>query len=187
MVILASSSPRRSQILNQLGIEHRVISHNTDENNLVNETIIEYVKRLSTNKALDIAEIVSANDVIVGADTMVVLNGEWLGKPINPKSAEIALLKLSGKVHEVYTGFTILRNSDKKMVVDYELTKVYFKTLSKEEILAYIETKEPFDKAGGYGFQGFGARFIYRIEGCFYNVMGLPASKVYGALKEFGF
>ncbi|MCX7835154.1 MAG: Maf family protein [bacterium] len=182
-LILASSSPRRSEILYKIGLTHEIIQPNVPEERKANETIQEHVVRLSKEKVQFVANNVNEDAFILGADTMVVLEDKWLGKPSNEEEAFQILSLLSGKSHLVYTGFTILYNKYNKIISDYEVTKVFFKTLQPDEICEYILTGEPFDKAGAYGFQGFGARYIYRIEGCFYNVMGLPASKVYEALK----
>ena len=123
--------------------------------------------------------------IIITADTIVVLNKEILGKPINEKDAFKILNKLSGKTHIVYTGFAISNLQEEKTIIDYEKTLVTFRKLNRKEILDYIRTGSPMDKAGAYGIQDdFGAVFIKKINGCYYNVVGLPLSKVYSTLQK---
>lgn len=186
-LILASASSRRSEILNRIGIVHEVLIPTVCETPKKDESIIEFVVRLSKEKAISVTSLLNEPKIVLGADTMVVLEEKWLGKPQSEEDAYQMLLSLSGRSHFVYTGFTLLRTIDNYIISDYEITKVFFKPLQIDEIRDYIITGEPLDKAGAYGLQGYGARYIHRIEGCFYNVMGLPASKVYESLKKIGF
>lgn len=184
-IILASSSPRRYNLLNQVGIDFEVIPSSIEEIIDPQKTPEENVAYLSELKALDVSKNVD-NAFIVGADTIVVLNGKILGKPKDEKNAFDMLKLLSNKEHKVYTGFTILDKPTNKKVSDYELTVVKFRELEDEEIWTYISTKSPIDKAGAYGIQDdFGALFVERINGCFYNVVGFPLTKFYLTLKKF--
>ena len=123
--------------------------------------------------------------MIIGADTVVVLNNQILGKPKDAKQAKEILQQLSGKTHEVYTGFAIVEKPSGEMLSEFEKTLVSFRKLADEEIDRYIQSGSPFDKAGGYGIQDQGALFVQKIDGCFYNVMGLPVTKLYQALEKF--
>ena len=125
------------------------------------------------------------NGIVITADTIVVLNDEIIGKPQNKIDAKNILQKLSGKKHVVYTGFSLINKTENKVITDFSKTKVYFKELSLKEIIDYISTGSPMDKAGAYGIQDdFGAVFVKKIEGCYYNVLGFPVSKIYEGLKN---
>ena len=177
-LILASASPRRKEILNQVGAEFiTIVSH--IEEHMTQTNPKELVQKLSYEKATEVAKRVDAtNAVILGADTVVVLENKILGKPSSMSEAEQMLEMLSGKVHEVDTGDRIY---DVSFV---EQTKVEFYPLTKEEILSYIATGESMDKAGAYALQGQSAPYIARIEGDYYNVVGLPIAKIYQELKR---
>jgi len=182
-IYLASNSPRRKQMLKMLGIDFKVISVDLDEIFLNNESPVKTVKRLAEEK-LKLAREKVSNGVIITADTIVVIDNKRIGKPTNKKNAERILTLLSGKSHFVYTGFSIYNKERKKQITDYSKTKVTFRELTKTEIREYVKTGDPMDKAGAYGIQDdYGAVFVEEISGCYYNVLGFPASKIYTALK----
>jgi septum formation protein len=146
--------------------------------------------QMARGKAEEVWKITSARQetsdgLVLGADTIVVMNGEYLGKPCDENEARKMLSFLSGKWHRVYTGVALVHKT--KSTFAYEMTKVHFRTLSTEEIDGYLRTGEPMDKAGAYGIQGVGAVLVDRIEGCFYNVMGLPLARLALLLKDYGF
>lgn len=181
-IYLASKSPRREKLLKQLGIKFKTQSLDFDENISDGENPIRTVKRLALHKS-DYAVKVIKKGIIITADTIVVLDKKIIGKPINKKDAYQILSNLSGRTHTVYTGFAIRNTKDNKFIIDYEKTKVTFRKLTKKEIIDYIRTGSPMDKAGAYGIQDdFGAVFVKRIEGCYYNVVGLPLPKIYTSL-----
>lgn len=183
-IYLASKSPRRKKLLNQLGIKFKSFDVDLNEIFIKNETPIKTVKRLALEKLLG-AEKVKSNGIIITADTIVVLNNEIIGKPKNEKDAKIILKKLSNNKHFVYTGFAVKNCITKKLVVSYEKTEVTFRSLTPKEIDEYVKTGSPMDKAGAYGIQDdFGAVFVSKINGCYYNVVGLPLSKLYPAINE---
>ena len=182
-IILASKSPRRKQILEQVGLDFTVEISDFDETQIKFKTPQEMVKKLSLEKAKIIAQK-NPNAIVIGADTDVFLNGEILGKPKSKQDAVRILKLLSGKVHEVVTGFTVI--SDKKSITKHVTSKVKFKKLTEAEIKAYVATGEPMDKAGGYGIQDKGGVFIENIEGDYFNIVGLPIFAVSEVLKKFG-
>jgi septum formation protein len=184
-IILASSSPRRKQILEQVGLKFTVEVSDYEENPIPGMSPSVFVETLSLGKAKAVAK--NHNDaIIIGADTIVVLDNQILGKPKTKEDAMQMLKKLSGNTHAVFTGFTIIDTANKKTITNHVETKIRFKKLSKEEIAAYIETGEPMDKAGAYGVQDRGALFVEHIEGDYSSVMGLPILKIFEILKEFG-
>ena len=183
-IYLASKSPRRRKLLKQLNINFKSFAVDVNENISETEKPVHIVKRLANEKLKKAKEKVK-NGIIITADTIVVLDGKVIGKPESTKNAKTILKKLSGRVHKVYTGFS-LWNSDKKIIItDYEKTIVEFRNLCDREIDDYIKTGSPMDKAGAYGIQDdFGAVFIKKINGCYYNVVGLPLTKVYQTLMD---
>lgn len=183
-IILASSSPRRIELLNQIGINPEVIKSQIEEIVRENETPEQISMSLAFRKAYDVASK-HQQGVFIGADTIVVLDNEILGKPKDEEDAFFMLKKLSNKEHYVITGFSILDLANRIKVVDYEKTKVIFNELSDERIAAYIKTQEPLDKAAAYGIQGKGALLVNKIEGCYFNVVGLPLSKLEYYLRSF--
>jgi septum formation protein len=184
-IILASQSPRRSQLLKQIGITFSVHPSGIHEEIDTASSFIENVKRLSLHKAEDIANIKS-NGIIVGSDTIVVIDQSVLGKPNSQENAIEMLKKLSGKTHTVYTGFALVDVQTKKTYSDHDETEVTFRDLHDDEIVSYVTTGSPMDKAGAYGIQDdFGAVFVKKINGDYYTVVGLPLSKFYTALKNF--
>jgi septum formation protein len=183
-IYLASQSPRRKILLTQLGLKFQTFSFDLTEEFIANESPIKTVKRLAKEK-MRIAETIKTDGIILTADTVVVLNNEIIGKPKNKKNAKELLENLSGNKHYVYTGFAIKNSISKNEIVDYQKTEVVFRKLNLNEIKEYIASGSPMDKAGAYGIQDdFGAVFVSKINGCYYNVVGLPLSKVYSALLE---
>ena len=183
-IYLASKSPRRRRLLKQLGIKFRAFSVNSVEDFLDGEHPVECVKRIALEK-MDIAKLRVENSIIITADTIVVLGKKVIGKPTSKIDAINILSLLSGKVHTVYTGFCVLNQKTNKNFVDYESTEVEFRPLKKDEIVDYVEGGSPMDKAGAYGIQDdFGAVFVKRINGCYYNVVGLPLTKLYSVLRK---
>lgn len=180
-LILASASPRRQVILNMIGLNPVIHPSNVHEpHSLIDpaETVIEHSK----HKVLEVAKIYDEETFIVGADTIVFIENIMLGKPKSKQDAKRLINILSGKNHEVYTGICIEYKN--KIITDYEKTIVEFKHLSPDEIDDYILTNEPFDKAGGYGIQGFGSQFIKSVSGCYFNVMGFPVHLFYNMVKN---
>ena len=196
-LILASGSPRRHELLNTAQLAHQVIVSGADE--AVQETDPRaMVEALSARKAQEVCERILADPLsagleadadfaVIGADTVVALDGEILGKPGSEADAAHMLRMLSGRVHHVLTGVTLhgrIRGEEKVCTFSEE-SCVHVALLSEEEIRAYIATKEPMDKAGAYGIQGAFGKFVNRIEGDYFNIVGLPVSSVYRRLKQF--
>ena len=185
-LILASASSRRAEILRSAGIVFESLSVGIDETPWHSEAPNHLVRRLAQAKAAAAADRVSGAAIVLGADTEVVVDGEVLGKPIADHDACEMLRRLSGRVHEVITGLDLIRLPDRATRSEQEVTRVTFAALSAEEINGYVATGEPFDKAGGYAIQGRAGRFITRVEGCYFNVVGLPLSRLCRALLELG-
>ncbi|KYH34476.1 septum formation protein Maf [Clostridium tepidiprofundi DSM 19306] len=185
-IILASASPRRKELLDQIGVSFKVIPSKVDENfDMLKGTIESKVEELAYIKAKEVAQKVNKG-LILGADTIVVIDEEILGKPLNDEDAFNMLSRLSGREHKVITGIALIDVDNNRHRVTHESTKVIFDTLTKERIIEYIKTGEPNGKAGAYAIQGRAAVFVKKIEGCYFNVVGLPISKVNSILKEFG-
>ncbi|HET6420575.1 MAG TPA: Maf family nucleotide pyrophosphatase [Geobacteraceae bacterium] len=184
-IILASASPRRVELLASAGISFEVAPGNIPEACIPGETPEEHVLRLSREKALDVAGKTQGR-FFIGADTIVVCEGEIMGKPADSADAERMLRKLSGAVHEVITGFTVYDREKDVFESRAVSTRVYFKQLYNEEIRSYIATGCPFDKAGAYAIQGGAAYMIPKIEGSYTNVVGLPLCEVVEALRKTG-
>ncbi len=186
--ILASQSPRRRELLNAIGLNFEVIVSDADESSVSPEGIAPgmYVQELALIKAAATAKkvLTRKNAVIIAADTIVVLDGKILGKPKDENNAFEMLSSLSGRSHEVYTGYCVMRIKDGFTVCSNVKTDVIFKELNEDEIKSYIRTKEPMDKAGAYGIQGLGGMLIKGIEGDYANVVGLPVSALYDTLKN---
>jgi len=183
-IFLASKSPRRRKLLTQLNLKFKSFSVDMDEKICKNEIPSRAVVRLSKEK-LDLAKEKVQDGIIITADTIVVLNKMILGKPESKKDAYRILRLLSGKTHTVYTGYSIYNSANNKTITEYEKTKVTFRMLTDDEIEEYIQGGSPMDKAGAYGIQDdFGAVFIQKINGCYYNVVGLPLAKFYHALLK---
>lgn len=181
-IYLASKSPRRKKLLKQLGIRFRSISVNTDEKILPGEKPYQSVIRIAQEK-MNAAKKKIKSGIIITADTIVFLDNKILGKPLDKKSAFRMLKKLSGRTHQVYSAYCIYNYENDRMITEYVKTDVTFRKLLDSEINDYIKSGSPMDKAGAYGIQDdFGAVFVDRINGCYYNVVGLPLSKFYHAL-----
>jgi len=187
-IILASKSPRRQELLNQIGIPYEVVASKVDEKCVGDLPPDQLVEALAKIKAEDVAKnlpLKQEDFLVIGADTIVVLDNKILGKPISSVDAKNMLQSLSGKMHKVYTGVAIIDTKSSTWEVFTQKTKVYMKTMTLEEIEAYVLTKEPLDKAGSYGIQGKGGVFVEKIEGDYFSVMGLPIGKLYDYLKKF--
>lgn len=180
MLVLASQSPRRAEILRNAGIPFVVRVAPVDETPLDGEKPEHYVQRLAEAKT----RAVPANDseIVLGADTTVVVHGQILGKPADAADARRMLELLAGRSHEVMTGIAIRRGED--VTSDCAVTAVWFSPMSHREIDDYVASGEPMDKAGAYAIQGLASRFIEKVEGCYFNVVGLPVSLVYRHLKS---
>lgn len=193
-IILASASPRRKELLNQIGLEFSVLFASGEE--LITETEPSLaVQRLAQEKAGAVFDLLqkkeptrAANGVVIGADTVVAFEGKMLGKPKNTAEAARMISRLAGNTHQVYTGVSIQweQAGEKKEVTFYECTHVTVCPMSKEEVLSYVLTGECADKAGAYGIQGRFAAFVQKIDGDYNNVVGLPVGRVYQELKKAG-
>ena len=183
-IILASQSPRRQELLNNIGVTFEIIKSNFSEDisdtNKSPETIAE---ELAYGKAKDVSDKLDSG-VILGADTIVVFEGEIYGKPKDEEDANRMLNILSGNTHQVITGVSIIDKDNNKTLIGHEVTNVTFNKLTQDEIKEYIKSGDYKGKAGGYGIQNKGSILINKIEGCYFNVVGLPINKVYRMLKE---
>jgi septum formation protein len=181
--ILASASPRRDELLRLLGLDFRVSPSGADESFFKGESPMAHVRRLSGEKAGAVADG-NPDSWVLGADTIVVIDGEVLGKPETTEEAGNMLRKLSSREHTVYTGFTIMKMNTSITEGSVVASAVVFRDIPEDEIAWYIHSKEPYDKAGGYAVQGMGAFFIREIRGSYTNVMGLPLCEVVDVLKN---
>ena len=183
--ILASASERRQELLKRIVDDFDIIISNFDEDAIkFNGNVEEYVIKIAEGKALDVLSRVSEDSIIIAADTIVVNGDKILGKPKDEEEAYNMLNELRGKVHRVYSALVVINSKTNKVKKESIFTEVKFKDLTNEEILKYISTKEPLDKAGAYGIQGFGGVFVERINGCYYNVVGLPLNLLNNILEE---
>ena len=186
-IILASGSPRRRELLTQIGLEYTVIPSKKEE--ILRFTQPEdIVKDLSLQKAQDIAENAEVGTMVIGSDTVVSLDGEILGKPHTSENAVAMLMRLEGRSHQVYTGVSVVikgmaADGTDAIISFAEKTDVHVYPMTEEEIQAYVATGDPLDKAGAYGIQGIFAKHVQGISGCYYNVMGLPIGRLYQELK----
>lgn len=185
-LILGSASPRRAEILRDAGLSFSVLSSAVDETPIPNESPSDLVTRLAQAKAELVAARAVGPAIVIGADTVVVLEARILGKPRSSDDARRMLELLSGRTHSVLTGVSLIRLPDAERRHFVESTLVSFAQLSPDEISRYLSTGEPLDKAGAYGIQGFAGRYIPRIEGCYFNVVGLPLSRLFLTLRELG-
>lgn len=200
-IVLASASPRRRELLTQIGLTFEIMVSDVEEK--VTTTVpAQVVQELSRQKAEAVLALLEAEDdrmsndgekpesealLVIGADTIVACDGMILGKPKDEADAVRMLKQLAGRSHEVYTGVTFAYKGENREIYSfYEATTVYFAPMTDEEIQTYVNTKDPLDKAGSYGIQGFCARYITGIEGDYNNVVGLPVGRVYQELKRFG-
>lgn len=182
-IVLASASPRRSELMTLAGMQFAVCSADICETPLPDEKPDEHVSRLSREKARAVAAYVEGR-FFIGADTVVVLDGQILGKPVDDKDAFRMLSALSGRSHTVITGFTVLDRDSGESVTKTVVTDVNFKHLDDNEICAYIATGCPMDKAGAYAMQGGAVHFVQSIRGSYTNVIGLPMTELYETLKD---
>ena len=188
MLILASASPRRHELLTQAGLKFKITAANLNEDLLENEPAAAYVQRLAEEKAQAVWNLHESLDtpedplVVLGADTCVVVDGHILGKPTDTADARRMLELLSGRTHAVLTGIAVVTGT--KVLRDLDITQVTFNCVTDSEIAQYIVSGEPLDKAGAYAIQGYAARWIPRIEGCYFNVVGLPIARTIALLAE---
>ena len=184
-LVLASSSPRRARILQSVGWQFEAMPVDIDETPKPGEEAIAYVERLSREKA-EARSRLSPESVVLGADTTVVIDGAVLGKPRDEDEAREMLTRLSGRWHEVITGLTLCRGGENGTpLVAHESTRVLFATMSADEIDWYVSTGEPMDKAGAYAIQGKAALFIEKIEGDYWNIVGLPMQLLFNMARQF--
>jgi len=183
MIVLASQSPRRREILTQAGLKFTVRVPGVEEVRGPGELPEDYVERLARDKATSVVE--APQEFVLGADTIVLVDGEILEKPHTVKEAARMLTLLAGRAHEVLTGVCLIHNGQAQCGV--ERTTVRFAAMSGDEIAAYAASGEPLDKAGAYAIQGLASRHITGIEGCYFNVVGLPVARVYRMLKDAGY
>jgi septum formation protein len=184
-IILASASPRRKELLKKLGLKFKVEPSDYEEERHYELEPHELARKLSLAKARDVATKYE-NAIIIAADTFGILDDKVLGKPHNEAEAKKILEMISGRCHSVITGFTIIDTESNKTLSRSVETKVFIKKLTPAEISAYVKLKEPLDKAGAYAIQGLGSVIVERIEGDYYNVIGLPLAALAESLKEFG-
>lgn len=186
-VILASASERRQELLGRIIDSFDIMVSNFDESTVVFDGSIDnYVKEISIGKALEVKERLDSDAIIISADTVVTFNGRILGKPKDEDDAFQMLKSLQGRSHKVYTGITVI-NTKKNIIKQKSVsTEVTFSKISDDEIIKYIKTGEPLDKAGSYGIQGKGGVFVESISGCYYNVVGLPLNRLKAILEEIG-
>jgi septum formation protein len=185
-LILASASPRRAEILRDAGISFTVLSSAVDETPLPGETASDLVRRIAAGKAELVAARAIGPAIVIAADTVVSLEGAILGKPRTSDDARQMLERLSGRTHSVITGVSLIRLPDVERREFTEMTQVHFSALSNDEIVRYLSSGEPFDKAGSYAIQGVAGRFIPRIDGCYFNVVGLPLARLCRELLTLG-
>jgi septum formation protein len=183
-IILASSSPRRKELLNQLGLKFEVAKSNFEEDMSLNMKPKSLARFLSRKKAEDVATKYD-DAIIIAADTFISLGDEILGKPHTKERAKKMLRKISGKTLDVITGFTVMDTKSNKKISKSIITKVFIRNLNNSEIKSYVATKEPLDKAGAFGIQEKGVLLIKKIEGSYTNVVGLPLTELVYVLKSF--
>ena len=183
-IVLASQSPRRRDLLKQIGLEFEIDPSNYEEDMSLKMEPNKLAEHLSLGKAKDVSQR-HKDSIIISADTIVAVDDEVFGKPQTPEKAKYMLQKLSGRAHSVITGFTVIDTGTNRQISKSVETKVYFKNLSEKEIDAYIASGEPLDKGGGYAIQGLAALFIEKIEGYYFNIVGLPILALATELKDF--
>ncbi len=184
-LILASNSPRRKDLLRQIGVDFSVDPADVDERVLPGESPEGYAVRVALDKAR-VTAARTGTGIVIAADTIVVLDDEILGKPADAADAERILMRLSGKVHCVITGLAVMDAATGKSLSRTSITRVWFRILAPSEIISYVATGEPLDKAGAYGIQERGALLVDKIDGCYFNVVGLPLSLLCQLLRAFG-
>lgn len=182
--VLASASPRRTEILKEAGVNHVVMPSNADESITESLTPEKYVMQLALLKGAEVASRAKKDDIVVSADTIVVFNGEIMGKPKDYEDALRMLTALSGNWHSVLTGYSVIRCEDGEASVRYEETRVKFRSFDEDEAKRYIRSGESMDKAGAYGIQGKGRLLVEKIDGDYFNVVGLPICALGKMLKD---
>lgn len=183
--ILASASERRQELLHRIVNDFDIVVSNFDEDSvIIGKSIEEYVIELAEGKAKDVIKNITEDAVIIAADTIVALDNKILGKPKNEDNAFEMLKLLSGKTHRVYSAVVVINTNNEKIEKECLYTEVKFSEITDEEIRQYIQTKEPLDKAGAYGIQGYGGVFVEKINGCYYNVVGLPLNTLNKMIKN---
>ncbi|HKA18402.1 MAG TPA: Maf family protein [Blastocatellia bacterium] len=185
-IILASASPRRAELLDQIGVKFELVPSQIEERPHPDEAPPDYITRIARAKVIAVARH-QETGLIIGADTVVVLDGRLLGKPVDIHEAKSMLKQLSGRWHAVMTGVALYDVESRHEVADYEKTLVKFAQLTDREIDWYVQTSEPKDKAGAYGIQGLGGLFVDEIAGNYYNVVGLPIPLVYRLARRLGY
>ncbi len=183
-IILASQSPRRRELLGQMGLKFTVKVSQLDEAQFTGLPPAELVTTLAREKGALVADEVEPEAIVIAADTVVVLDGAVLGKPSSPQAAADMLSALSGREHQVYTGISV--RQDGRVITEFEVTQVTFRALTNAEIQAYVATGEPMDKAGAYGIQGYGSLLVEGIRGDYFTVVGLPVGRLAQILRTFG-
>ncbi len=186
---LASTSPRRQELIRIFGLPVRIVANKADETiepNWTPEVAVEQLSQIKAEAAFNASKATHKSGLLIGADTIVVLNNRILGKPQDAKHAHSILMDLQGNTHTVMTGVTILDFATGKQTTFHEETSVWMKALDEAQIERYIASGEPMDKAGAYGIQGIGSTLIQRIEGDYFNVVGLPLAALAHALEAFG-
>lgn len=184
-IVLASASPRRRELLQNMGLDFEIITSDGAEQVFENELSQDTVKRLSSEKALNVAKRAPYDDcIVIGADTVVAIDGKILGKPVDEGDAKRMLTLLSGRTHKVYTGVSVIETTSGERVSDYVETEVKFVNLTERQIEKYVSSGEPMDKAGAYGIQDLGAMLVEKINGDYFNVVGLPVSRLARILRD---
>lgn len=183
-LILASASPRRSQLLKQIGLTFQIMPSNIDEDEIFSHDPLVNIQEIALRKARDIATGMK-NSIVIGADTQILMDDEVLGKPLDAADAASMLGKLSGRTHQAITGVALVDSETEFEETWVEVTAVTFRQLSEDEIADYVNTGEPMDKAGAYGIQERAAAFVERIEGCYFNIVGLPLAKLAQKLRKW--
>lgn len=184
-IVLASASERRQELLSRLVKDFDIIVSDFDESKVIfNESVDEYVKEIALGKALDVRKKIFEDAIIISADTIVTLEDKILGKPKDEEDAFNIIKSLQGRKHQVYSGVVVINTANGVIRQESLATEVIFSKISDDEILEYIKTGEPLDKAGAYGIQGIGGIFVEEIRGCYYNVVGLPLNKLKSMLKD---
>ncbi len=184
-IVLGSASPRRKSLMEVLGVDFEIKVSKCEEIIDPSQSVEDIVMSLSMQKARAVANSISGDCLVIGADTVVAYDGEILGKPRDFDDAVRMLKLLRGKTHSVYTGFTIIHTSDNSIITDFERSDVTFKNISDDEIINYVNTNEPMDKAGAYSIQGIASSFVEKLEGDYNNVVGLPIYKLSKYLYKF--
>lgn len=184
-IILASTSPRRHGLAQQMGLEFEIVPSNYEEDMSMDMGPAELAKTLSYGKAKEVASRMKEG-IVLGVDTFVVFEGKKLGKPKSEEDAFNMLRSFSGKSQEVYSGVALINCETGEEIQDYEVTKVKFRDMDDLEIKNYIKTREPMDKAGAYGIQGLSSIFIEKVDGCYSNAVGFPIYNIYKNLKKIG-